>query len=200
MKKTFLFLILVLSIITIQAQEGEKDNIETIFKKPTKIRGYIVSITSLTPLNGENAYMSGVQVGGIFNDQFILGFYQVHIENNIFEDDNSFINSDLDFDHKGLLLGYIFMPKRIIHFNTNVQLGKGDLDIYNHDINRWTYDDFIFVVSPSVEMEFNVAKFFRVGIGANYRFAFDVDQIENYNNEDFSDFGAFVSLKFGWFK
>jgi len=200
MKRTFILLTLVLSIITLKAQEEEKNNIETLFKKPTKVRGYIGSITSITSLNGENAFMSGSQVAGIFNDQFILGFYHISIEDNIFEDDDSFINSDIDFDHRGLWLGYIFMPKRIIHFNTNVQLGKGDLDIYNDALGRWIHDDFLFVINPSVEMEVNVAKFLRVGVGANYRFAFDADQIENYNNEDFSDFGAFVSLKFGWFK
>ena len=91
------------------------------------------------------------------------------------------------------------MPKRIIHFNTNVMLGKGDLELYDDFLNEWIEDDFIFVLTPSLEAEFNVAKFLRVGVGANYRFTFDVDRFVDYNDNDFSDFGAFVSFKFGWF-
>lgn len=200
MKKLFLFLLLILSISYLQAQE-ENNDIQTLFKKPSKVRGYFGSISNITTLNGENAYMSGMQAAGIFNDHIIFGFYRLNLENSSFTNDN-FINPDyeLEFDHRGFILGYIFMPKRIIHFNTNLQLGQGDLDIYNDAVGHWTYDDFVFVVSPSVEVEFNVVKFLRIGIGANYRFAFDVDEIENYKNEDFSDFGAFVSFKFGWFK
>ena len=193
-------MIFISSISFLNAQE-ENDNIETLFKKPSKVRGYFGSISNVTSLNGESAFLSGIQAAGIFNDHFIFGFYRLNLENNSFTNDN-FINPDyeLEFDHRGLLLGYIFMPKRIIHFNTNIQLGQGDLDIYNDALSRWTYDDFVFIVSPSVEVEFNVAKFLRVGVGANYLFAFDVNEIENYKNEDFSDFGAFVSFKFGWFK
>lgn len=86
-----------------------------------------------------------------------------------------------------------------MHININAQLGKGNLEIYDDTFNEWMEDDLVFVAIPSIEAEFNIAKFFRVGIGANYRFTFHVDRFRDYSNEDFSDFGAFVSFKFGWF-
>ena len=143
--------------------------------------------------------MNGTHAAGIFNDHFILGFYRIDLENNILINNDSYIGSELYFDHKGLWLGYIFMPKRIIHLNTNAQIGKGSLEIYDKISDHWIRDDVIFVLTPSLEVEFNIAKFFRVGIGANYRFTLDVDQYENYNDNDFTDFGAFINLKFGWF-
>lgn len=182
------------------AQETQKENIETLFGKPSKVRGYIGSLNTTTNLDGETAYMSGAQAAGIFNDHFIFGLYRLDLENNVFSNNLSYIDSKIDFEHKGFILGYIFMPKRILHFNTNVQLGKGSLDIYDNVFDTWIDDDLVFVVTPSLEAELNITKFLRIGIGANYRFTFDVDQYANYTDEDFSDFGAFVSFKFGWFR
>lgn len=198
MKKIFLLFVLISTIGYLNAQE--ETEIQTFFNsKPDKIRGYIAPLTNTTYLDGETAYMTGVNVASIINDHYILGFYKLDLENDIRSNNTNYIGNEMDFDHKGLWLGYIFMPQRIIHFNVNAQVGKGNLEIYDNIFNEWLEDDLIFVVSPSLEAEINVAKFFRVGIGANYRFTFDVDKFDNYNNEDFSDFGAFISFKFGWF-
>lgn len=200
MKKILLLFIAALSISYISAQETKNENIQTLFSKNTKVRGYIGTLTTGTTLDGDEAYMNGMQAAGIFNDHFVLGLYRLNLENNVFSNNDTYINSRIDFAHKGIILGYIFMPKRIIHFNTNVQLGKGNLEIYDSFADRWIEDDFVFVATPSLEVEFNVAKFLRASVGANYRFTFDVDKFNNYKDEDFSDFGAFVTLKFGWFR
>ena len=206
MKKVFLLLILLSTIGYLNAQEEKparpadgNNNIETIFSKPTKVRGYVGSITNITTLDGETAYMNGTHAAGIFNDHFVLGFYRMDLENSISSNNSNYIGSELYFDHRGLWLGYIFMPKRMLHFNTNVQIGKGDIEIYDDILGNWEEDNVVFVLTPSLEIEFNIVKFLRIGIGANYRFALDVDQIENYNDDDFTDFGAFINLKFGWF-
>lgn len=200
MKKIFLLSIISLAFTVLYAQDEQKPEIETIFTKPSKIRGYISSINNTTTLDGETAYMSGMHAAGIFNDHFVLGFYNLDLENNVFSNNDNYIGSTVDFGHKGLWIGYIFMPKRIIHFTANAQIGKGNLEIYDSTIDNWVEDDMVFVLTPSIEAEVNIAKFFRVGIGANYRFALDVDKFANYNDQDFSGMGAFVTLKFGWFK
>ena len=200
MKKIFLLLLLISTAGYLSAQEEKNDNIETLFSKPSKVRGYIGPLTNVTTMDGETAYMNGVNVAGIFNDHFVLGFYKLDLENSVFSNNDNYIGSKMNFDHKGLWLGYIFMPKRMIHFNTNVQVGKGNLEIYDETLDIWLEDDFIFVVIPSLEAEFNVAKFLKVGIGANYRFALDVNEFDNYSDSDFSDLGAFISFKFGWFR
>ena len=199
MKKIFLLLLIFVSAGYLSAQEEESD-IETLFQKPSKIRGYIGPLTNITSLDGETAYMSGINVAAIFNDQYVLGFYRLDLENNIFSNNDNYIGSRMNFDHKGSWLGYIFMPKRMVHFNANVRAGKGNLEIYDDVLDEWIEDDFLFVLTPSIEAEFNVAKFLRVGVGANYRFTFDVNGFDNYNDSDFSDLGAFVSFRFGWFK
>lgn len=198
MKKIFLLLLALSSIGLIHAQNDEAE-IETLFQKPSKIRGYIAPLANTTTIDGEIAYMTGVNVAAIFNDQYVLGFYRVDLENNIFSNNDNYIGADINFDHKGIWLGYIFMPKKKLHFNINVQAGKGYIDLYDDVQNNWVDDDFIFVLTPSLEAEFNIAKFLRVGIGANYQFSMDVDRFNDYNNNDFSGPGAFISFRFGWF-
>lgn len=201
MKKIFILILLVSTVSLLNAQETEEQNEpQSIFNsKPEKIRGYAGPLYNTTYLDGEIAYMTGFNAAGIFNNHYILGIYSLNLENNIFSNNNNYIGYEMNFDHRGLWLGYIFMPKRIVHFNVNAQIGKGNLEIYDEIIDSWIEDDFIFVLSPSIEAEFNVAKFFKLGIGANYRFALDVDKFDNYNDSDFTDFGAFISFKFGWF-
>lgn len=202
MKKIFLLFILISTVGYLSAQEKEEiDDIQTIFhSKPEKIRGYIGPLFNTTYLDGEIAYMTGFNAAGIINDHFIFGLYTLNLENNIFSSNSNYIGYKMNFDHRGFCLGYIFMPKKMIHFNANVQAGKGNLEIYDEILDIRFQDDFIFVVTPSLEAEFNVAKFLKVGIGANYRFALDVDQFNNYSDSDFSDLGAFISFKFGWFR
>jgi hypothetical protein len=174
----------------------ENDNMETIFNKPEKIRGYLGPIINITTLDGENAYMQGFNAAAIINDHLIVGFYNLNLENNIFSNNDEYVGDILDFEHRGLLLGYIFMPKKAIHFSASLQTGRGYIDMYNESID----DKNVFILTPGIEAEFNITKFFRIGIGANYRFAMEVDQFDNYDNEDFSAPGGFVSFKFGWFK
>ncbi|MDY6799745.1 MAG: hypothetical protein SVU94_00815 [Bacteroidota bacterium] len=198
MKKIALSLLLILSAGMILAQEN--DNMETIFNKPKKIRGYLGPIINITTLDGENAYMQGFNAAAIINDHLIVGFYNLNLENNIFSNNDEYIGDILDFEHRGLLLGYTFMPKKAIHFSASLQTGRGNIEIYNEFWDEWTEDKNIFILTPGIEAEFNITKFFRIGVGANYRFAMDVDQFENYDNNDFSAPCGFISFKFGWFK
>ena len=200
MKKIIFLTITTLVFTSLYAQEEKNSDIETLFSKPSKIRGYISPITNTTYLNGEIAYMSGMNVAGILNDHLIIGFYKLDLDNSSWSNSDNYIGSTMSFNHKGLYLGYILMPKRIVHFTTNVQLGKGNMEIYDSVLDEWIQDDMVFVAVPSVEVEFNVTKFFRFGVGANYRFTTDVDKFANYSDSDFSDFGVSVSFKFGWFK
>lgn len=199
MKNIILFLLLCLSSGFIMAQNDD-DNIETLFNKPEKIRGYLGPITNITTLDGETAYMQGFNAAAILNDHFIVGFYNLNLENNIFSNNDEYISNQIDFEHRGVFLGYIFMPKKAIHFAASLNTGRGNIEIYDDPNDTWIKDKNVFILTPEVEAEFNITKFFRIGVGANYRFAIDVDQFDNYNNNDFSSPGAFVSFKFGWFK
>lgn len=55
-----------------------------------------------------------------------------------------------------------------------------------------------FVVEPGLEVEINVTRFFKIGVGASYRFVRESD-LTLVSNDDLSGFSGGFSLKFGKF-
>ena len=58
--------------------------------------------------------------------------------------------------------------------------------------------DGIYAVEPALNLEINVASFFRLDFGGGYRFVWDVD-VPELSNGDLSQFFGQVVLKFGAF-
>ncbi len=95
----------------------------------------------------------------------------------------------------GFELGFIFFSKAPIHITTNSLVGIGRA---SYEFDNLNIDNF-FIVEPAAYLEFNVIKNFRIAGGATYRFAFDVDQIEDLDNGDLSGIGAELLFKIGIF-
>ena len=197
-KKLVLFLLIALPLLSLAQEEEE---IQTLFaNKPLKISGFGGPVVNLTSISNDFALVHGFSGAALFNQKFYAGFYVRQLENEFsrhFITGNSY---DFYFNHRGLWLGYIFMPKSVLHFNVGLQAGKGELEYEDPVLYNWYYDDFVLILQPSIEAEINLAKFMRVGLGVNFRFLNDVNEIPGYSNSDFSDIGGQISLKFGWFK
>ncbi len=197
--KKLAFLALIMLPVFSFAQEEEE--IQTLFaKKPVKISGFGGPVVNVTSMKNDFALVHGFSGAALFNQKFYAGFYVRELENEFsrhFITGNSY---DFYFNHRGLLLGYIFMPKNVLHFNIGLQAGKGELEYEDPLTYNWYYDDFVLILQPSIEAEINLAKFMRIGVGVNFRFLNDINEIPGFSNGDFSDIGGQVSLKFGWFK
>jgi len=199
MKKVILALLILFVAGLSYAQEDE-EKMQTLIKAPSKIRGYVGPLMNYTTIDGEFAYISGFTASGIFNDKVLFGFYSQTLETSMISNNDNYLGADMNFQHQGISFGYIIMPKKMLHFTANVLAGRGSLEVYDDLTEDWVKDDLILNLNPMVEAEINLFRFFRVGVGVNYNFAFDVDQVAGYNDNDFSGFGGNVSLKFGWFK
>ncbi|NJM14420.1 MAG: hypothetical protein HC896_02720 [Bacteroidales bacterium] len=85
------------------------------------------------------------------------------------------------------------------------QGGLGSLEVSELDPKpgpfNETESDPVFVLSPGMEVEMNIARYFRVCVGANYTFVNGVDfsRYHDYGDKDLSNFGGHLTLKFGWF-
>ena len=53
-------------------------------------------------------------------------------------------------------------------------------------------------LAPTVEVELNLTRYFRIGAGATYNLYTMVD-LQGYRSSDLSAPGGFLSFKFGWF-
>lgn len=197
MKKIF-FTVSVLFSLFIGITRAQDDEIKTIFGNAEfKVGGFAGPFMSFTTIDGEFAHLMGGG-GCVLINNFFVGGYGLGLTNDI-----SYVgsaDSNVGFGHGGFWLGYIFMGNKIIHPVIDVKTGWGSIkEKYDFDFDdESVHGDNIFVLIPSIEIEMNVARFFRIAVGGNYQATFFVDKA-NYSEKDFSSPGVFLSFKFGAF-
>lgn len=90
-----------------------------------------------------------------------------------------------------LVLGYAFNSYKSIHPIIYAKGGRGSLKLNEQKVDKVT------VFEPSVGVELNVFRWFRVGLEGGYRFVTSVD-VEGLDDSDFSSPVIGLRLKFGW--
>ena len=124
----------------------------------------------------------------------------------------------LQMGYGGLVFEYTYNPQKAFHFTVNTLIGAGGVSyVQINDKNKdndseYNWDNNLgkstfFVVEPSITAELNVLTYFRIAIGASYRFVSGVDLTHYSNNtavatttsKDLSGFNGVISFKFGKF-
>jgi hypothetical protein len=183
MKKIFILLSIMLIACTSLLAQRE----ETLFNRAGGIR-----LTGLWggSTNGMADFKEDFNFtnGGFFvfelNDDFLIGWAGY----------GSDITSDgrtIDIGGNDLLLGYTMNSDNIIHPAFYLQTGSSKLEVENVGTDR------VFVVQPSIGAEVNIARFFRLGVDAGYRF-FNDTELPGFSDKDFSGPIIGLRLKFGW--
>jgi hypothetical protein len=188
MRKIITILAVFLSFTGLKAQEND---IQTLFGSGTRISGFGGPTMSYTSITGAFAHMLGGG-GGVLLGDFFLGGYGEGLTNSITAGGNR-----ISFGHGGFWSGYSFMASRALHPCFSTQIGWGSISQRDKDYYNLSEDN-VFVINPTLELEMNFTRFFRLGVGAHYRFVSGVNT-STLNNADFSGPGAFLSFKFGWF-
>jgi len=202
MKHTLFFTLAVVLTISIAAQDNEHkttDNeYQTIFGNgDLKISGFGAPIMNFTYIEKDFAYMIGGGAGVIINNLFFGAYGMGAINELNLKDDN---NSSIEFAHGGLWLGYTMFHNKAIHPVFHTRIGWGTIYQYTA-VDNFVYDpstsDHFFILSPTAEVEVNLSRFFKLGIGSTYDFIFNVQS--PYETGDFTHPSLFISFKFGWF-
>ena len=203
MKKITILLLAMATSFHLFAQED--DEFRTIFQGDIKkIRGFGGPNMEFTAIDGGFAHMMGGGGGIILNDQLIFGGFGVGMTNSIDAKNidangvNEYQGYNLEYGYGGLWFGYIIKGKLPIHPVIHTQMGWGSVTV-GEPYSSPEHSDNVFVLNPIVELEMNITRFFRLGVGANYRFNFGLNRLDGYGNQDFSGPGGFMSFKFGWF-
>lgn len=196
------FLLGIIMVSNLVAQEDDED-FKTIFGNNNfTISGFGGPFMSFSAIGDEFVHEMGGG-GGVLLGNLFIGGYGIGKTNSIpYKPEEGDIEEyNLDFGHGGFWLGYIFMPKKAIHPVVHSTFGWGSLlknrkTDYGPDVN--VSSNTVFVVSPTIEVEMNFARFFKFGIGANYRLVYGLNHTP-YTFSDFAKPGGFISFKFGWF-
>ena len=191
MKKILFSLLFMLSCYLVSGQH------ETLFSKSRVIGGFGSPIIEFSNIKGDFTTSFGGG-GGVVIDNFFIGAYGMgsleHLRYNF--DRNDF---RMELAHGGLWFGYTPNGFRIFHPYTSAKIGWGFADIRDNPFGISSEGDAIFAFTPEIGLELNLTRFFRLAGSVGYRMVTDVDQLEGYDNKDFSSLNGQLTLRFGWF-
>jgi hypothetical protein len=157
----------------------------------------------VTQVNDETAILLGGRIGGILNHVFVVGagFYRLLDDVKAPRDNTRLdltLDLDLNLDYVGLDLEYIFMAERPVHFSIQGLFGGGRAQ-YWEGKDRVVAEEGVWVVEPGANIIFKIAPFFRIELGASYRFVSGVNRLQGLEARDLSGPSAGMVFQFGKF-
>ncbi len=209
MKKIFLLIVMLASVSVIFAQDDyQNDEIKTLFSKNKSNGGYGAFTVSYSNIGGQDALVTGGRGAFIFAHSLALGLGGYGFVNNL-NYDSYHIDGELSLagGYGGLLIEPIVAGKSPVHLSFPILIGGGGVslvDMYNWDnwgnpypTYEYDYDSF-FVIEPGVELEMNIARFFRLAAAVSYRHTSEI-QLYQTSSDALRGFNYGLTFKFGKF-
>lgn len=128
------------------------------------------------------------------------------------------VNGVINMGYGGMYLEYIYQPLEYVHLAANVLVGAGAVnyseDMWHSDSSDDEFDTHsnsnkpwkaIFVVEPTLAVEFNITTYFRISLEGSYRFVSSIRENDLYKaNQSLKDinlkgFSGGLTLEFGCF-
>ncbi len=166
--------------------------------------GFGGPVVKFTSINDQFGVLVGGRGGWIINHSFVIGGGGYGLVNEV--EGTQLLNERkmfLNFGYGGFEMEYIMNWEKIAHSSVYLLIGGGGVN--HRDRTRemdWNWDndetDVFFVIEPAVNFELNIVSFFRLGIGASYRFISGVDD-SGLTDKDLSGPSAMLTFKFGKF-
>jgi hypothetical protein len=164
----------------------DDNEIQTVFSKNNSKGGYGAFSIGYTELDNRDAILVGARGGWIINHSLAIG-----VGGYGFVNDTDYRNisgydmkNNLLGGYGGLFLEPIIGPRLPVHLSFPVLFGLGGIgyvehyDIWGHGKSRSIdHRETFWVIEPAVELEFNIARNFRLAATASYRFTSDIDLI-----------------------
>lgn len=190
MKRFTFSLLALLMTVALSAQH------ETLFNHARVVGAFGAPITEYGLRNSIGTSAGGG--GALVINSFFFGAYGMGSVdfNQLFNDGEVEV---LDIGHGGFWLGGTFQPYRLLHAYGSARIGWGGINIDINDNIRYRDLDKIFVATPEIGLELNVATWFRLAGTVGYRYVSGVNDNNGLRNADFSGATAAVTMRFGWF-
>lgn len=193
---------LILSLLVCASFQLSAQSDETIFSDIHRIGAFGAPIFDFGDFDADVTTATGGGGALILNDFFIGGY---GIGNNDFSKVVNDTIETIDFGHGGFWLGLTPRQSKTFHPYFSLRIGWGDVDSKIKNVadpgNSTSFNniDKIFVLTPEAGVEINVFSFFRIAVAANYRWVNGLTNLQNFEDKDFNNFGATLTLKFGGF-
>lgn len=184
----------------------EKRDVQTLFN-PGKLTGFNGGpIWKSGVLNDQMSFWSGgYLVIGIDHKLNIggAGYGLISNVNSNYVDYNGNGGYVFEMAYGGVLIEPVLWDDKLVHATIPILLGGGAASVSNvrvYDLGWNGYNDAtaFYVAEPGINMELNVFRHLRLGLGGSYRLVSGSSLI-NTTDFDLSGFNGNLSLKFGWF-
>ncbi len=200
MKKQYKVMLLLSAMLLCGVTSYAQDDTEYLLDGGIRFSGFGGPLIEFSSINGDLAVSSGGGGAALLNNRFFFGGYGMGLTNEVNFTLENQMQVETEMGHGGMWLGGIIKPNKILHFGVSTKLGWGSIDTYDVSFTqrRSLGDDDIFVVTPQVEMELNVARWFKINVGAGYRKVIGVEETM-YQATDFDSGVVTLGFLFGWF-
>ena len=219
MKTIALTILLALTGVSLMAQDNESDQnnesqpIKTLLDNHGSCGVSIGFTSGYSTIDNKDAYLGGISLGLVSNHQLTVG-----IAGRAFGCSSTFDNI-IDGKEAYLAGGYggfyvepILNPNEVIHITLPCIAGVGGAAYAEHHHVDWENDewdnddhrdytldsDAFFVLEPGIQIEMNVTRWMRVGVGASHRWFYGLD-LRNTKEDMLDGFSTNFTLKLGKF-
>ena len=187
MRKLTMLFALVLAVVVTFAQDDYNDNeIQTLFSNQKSMGFYGGFSFGYSQIDGKDALVSGGRAALIFNHSTAVGLAGYGFVNDLDNYgwmDETEIRYSLAGGYGGIFIEPILGGLKPVHITFPMLFGVGGAGLVKHYApGFWDhpyYDssegDFFFVVEPAVELEVNLARFFRTAATLSYRYTSNID-------------------------
>lgn len=182
MKQLFTFVFAIITTLQLSAQKEE-----TVFNTYGGINltgVWVSSFNSLADFQDEYNISNGGTIAFEFNKDFLIGWTG-------YASDLTSSGRVIDLSGNDLFLGYTPKSHKVIHPLVYLQGGSGKLKVLGLGSDR------LLVIQPSIGAEVNIARWFRIGLDAGYRFYSGVN-LNGISSSDLAGPTLGLRLKFGW--
>ena len=189
-------------------QESDKDGMITLAGNHGHSGGYGAIFFKGTQFKDQTLLISGLRGAWVVNRSFGIGIDLngiIPTAKYAGVDPEGIKQAVLVGGYGGMLLEPILWSNKIVHLTFPMSIGAGWLgfleDWENNDYyhNSEIYDEDVFwYFEPGINVEVNVARFFRAGVGISKRFTQDL-QMMNTSSNAFDQLNYGINLKFGGF-
>lgn len=195
---------------------NQRPKVETLFQDQKSFGGYLGINMGYTQIDGEDAFIAGGRAMFVANHYIGIGFGGKGFMTMPKEDSITITDRSGNDHYTGLTSTYIsnaggygglyiepvLYSLKPVHVAFPIMIGAGGIvsEIWSDDWSgtKSTSSAF-FIIEPGVDVEFNIAQWFRIGLGASYRITSRVEGLSQRPADLMEGFNYGLTFKFGWF-
>ena len=204
--------ILVVSVYAGSAQE-EPGEMKTLAGPETSSGGYGAFTMGYSVIDNKSSFEFGFRGMWIMNHTIALGIGGSGFMTQPVYDAGDDTDNFLTGGYGGFIIEPIVIPLEPVHVAFPILIGGGAISSIKTDWDEWdNWDEwedympptqFYMLIQPGAEIELNVTRFFRIGLGASYRIPIELynttPEVPEFSPQAVKGFVFGMSFKFGKF-